>query len=386
MNEIHLFKPKYRRGECLLEIGECLDRGWTGLGYKTIEFEDKWKDYSGYKNAHFLNSSTSGLFLTLELFRDKYGWGRHCQVITTPLTFVSTNHAILNAGLTPVFADVDETLNLSPASVEQLINESTVAVMFVGIGGNPDNYREISHLCKRYGLRMILDAAHMAGTKTDNSHYGTTCDAAIYSFQAVKNLPISDSGMVCFLEEDDDHIARKRSWLGIDKDTFSRTSSDRRYKFRYNVEYISNKYHGNALAACLGIVGLRYLDEDNNRRRQLRGLYTTLLSGNENIHIVQHCTRTPHSSKTSAHLFQIVLLRCSRDNLIEEMNDRGIFPGVHYISNLQYSAYKGFQNSCPRANEYSNSLMSLPLHLFLTDDDVRYVARSILEIIANNLA
>ena len=109
-----LFKPKYRVQECLTEIEECLSIGWTGLGFKTVAFEKSWQQYTGHRYAHFLNSSTSGLYLTLEILKDVCRWPDDAEVITTPLTFVSTNHAILRAGLKPVFCDIDDSLNMNP--------------------------------------------------------------------------------------------------------------------------------------------------------------------------------------------------------------------------------------------------------------------------------
>ena len=89
---IQLFRPVYRVDEILNEIKECLEIGWTGLGYKTVEFEEKWKEYTGLSNAHFLNSATSGLHLAIKILKDELGWGENDEIITTPLTFVSTNH------------------------------------------------------------------------------------------------------------------------------------------------------------------------------------------------------------------------------------------------------------------------------------------------------
>ena len=93
MKKINVLLPKFRTNEILESIKECLDKGWTGLGYKTLEFEEAWKDYTELPHAHFLNSATSGLHLALNLFKNKYEWEDGDEIITTPLTFVSTNHA-----------------------------------------------------------------------------------------------------------------------------------------------------------------------------------------------------------------------------------------------------------------------------------------------------
>src|SRR3990167_8071415 len=107
MKKIQLFVPAYHIDECLAEIRQCLEIGWTGLGFKTAEFEEAWKKYTGLPNAHFLNSNTIGLHLVVKIYKTKLGWQDGDEIITTPLTFVSTNHAILFENLKPIFADVD---------------------------------------------------------------------------------------------------------------------------------------------------------------------------------------------------------------------------------------------------------------------------------------
>jgi hypothetical protein len=114
MDAIQLFVPTFRIEECLAEVRECLEKGWTGIGFKTIAFETAWNEYTGLPHAHFLNSATAGLHLAMRLLKQRHEWADGDEVITTPLTFVSTNHAILYENLNPVFADVDEYLCLDP--------------------------------------------------------------------------------------------------------------------------------------------------------------------------------------------------------------------------------------------------------------------------------
>lgn len=133
MEPIQLFVPTFRIEESLEEIRVCLEKGWTGLGFKTIEFEKAWLEYTGLENAHFVDSATAGLHLAVKLLKLHGGWAEGDEVITTPLTFVSSNHAILYENLKPVFADVDEYLCLDPASVEALITPHTRAVLYVGL-------------------------------------------------------------------------------------------------------------------------------------------------------------------------------------------------------------------------------------------------------------
>ena len=123
-----VLKPKYHVEECLEEIRECLEKGWTGLGFKTVEFEEKWKEYTGHKYAHFLNSATVGLHLAVEILKKENGWKDGDEIISTPITFVSTNHAILYEHLVPRFADVDEYLCLDPEDVKRKINDNKESI------------------------------------------------------------------------------------------------------------------------------------------------------------------------------------------------------------------------------------------------------------------
>ena len=196
---INLFVPNFRNEEIIEHITECLDKGWTGLGFKTVEIEEEWKKYTKLPNAHFINSNTSGLHLAIKILKDANKWNDDDEIITTPLTFVSTNHAIMYENLKPVFCDVDEYLCLDPKSVESRITKKTRAVIFVGIGGNVGQLSKIIEICKKYKLKLILDAAHMSGTKVkinnEVKHVGHGVDVSVFSFQAVKNLPTADSGI-----------------------------------------------------------------------------------------------------------------------------------------------------------------------------------------------
>lgn len=372
---IQLFVPKFRIDESLDAIRVCLERAWTGLGFMTIDIEDQWKLYTGFANAHFLNSNTGGLHLALEVLKRRYGWGEGDEVISTPLTFVSTNHAILYCGMTPVFADVDEYLCMDPASLLERITPRTRAVMFVGLGGNTGRYAEVLEICRSRGIKLILDAAHMAGTRVNGFQVGHDADAAVFSFQSVKNMPTADSGMLCFADPEDDAVARRLSWLGISKDTYARTGQGGTYAWRYDIDELGYKYNGNSIMAALALVSLKYLDEDNAERRRICERYDELLAGDERI------ARVPMAPDcvSSRHLYQVLV--DDRDRVLSEFNARGIFPGVHYRDNSDYAVYRPYAGDTPRAAAASESLISLPLHLHLSDDDIEFVGRTLVDIV-----
>jgi len=379
---IHLFVPTFRVDEVLAGIRECLEKGWTGLGFKTVEIEQRWSEHTGLPHSHFLSSASAGLHLAVRLLKERGGWADGDEIVTAPLTFVSTNHAILYERLTPVFADVDEYLCLDPASVEARISPRTRAVMFVGLGGNPGRLADVLAICRRRGLALILDAAHMAGTWTGREHAGAGTDAAVFSFQAVKNLPTADSGMICFADPQLDAEARKWSWMGINKDTYTRTLSAGTYKWMYDVEHVGFKYHGNSIMAAMALVGLKYMEEDNALRRRLCAVYDEALAGatgaadaDSNAGGIRRVPMAPGCTP-SRHLYQILVR--DRDDVMVRLNERGVYPGVHYRDNTLYRMYSGSQ-PCPNARRASDELISLPLHLRMTEDDARRVADALAE-------
>lgn len=367
MKKIQVLKPHYRVDECLEQMKECLDIGWTGMGFKTIEFEDEWKKYTGLTNAHFINSATSGLHMAVKLLKEENNWEDGDEIISTSFTFVSTNHAIKYENLTPVFADIDESLCLNPQEVKNKITSKTKAIMFVGLGGNSANLIEIIKIARENNLKIILDAAHMAGSKIDGKHVGFDVDVTVFSFQAVKNLPTADGGMICFNDEALDKKVRQLSWLGINKDTFQR-SNQGSYKWDYNVAEVGYKYHGNSIMASLGLVALKYLDVDNNYRKELTSEYIKNLEGK--IKYIKH------NDGTSRHVFQILVE--NREEVIEYLTQDGIFPGVHYRDNMEYPPYKG--ELLKNVQYYSNRILSLPLHLEMTIEDVKFISSKLLEI------
>ncbi|AIN57270.1 DegT/DnrJ/EryC1/StrS family aminotransferase [Pseudomonas soli] len=361
---IQLFVPNFRVDECLAEIRECLEKGWTGLGFKTVAMEEDWKAYTGLPHAHFLSSNTVGLHLAIELYKTKFGWADDDEVITTPLTFVSTNHAILYAGMKPVFADVDQYLCLDPESVAQRITPKTKALIFVGIGGNTGQYEKIVKLCQDNGIKLILDAAHMSGSRLNGKHVGVDADVTVFSFQAVKNLPTADSGMICFKEKEDDDRVRKLTWLGINKDTYARTAAQGAYKWMYDVEELGYKYHGNSIMAAIGLVQLKYLDQDNAYRRQLASWYRENLANQPAIRIVD----VAPGCESSTHLLQVRV--SNRDELMVALNENQVYPGVHYRDNTEYGLYSFGEGTCPQAAQASREILSMPMHMGLTRADV----------------
>jgi dTDP-4-amino-4,6-dideoxygalactose transaminase len=179
--------------------------------------------------------------------------------------------------------------------------------------------------------------------------------------------------MICFNNSDYDKLARKLSWLGIDKDTYQRTNDKGTYKWEYDLVDVGFKYHGNSIMACMGLVGLKYLEDDNTRRREICDMYLKSFDevGIKYVKTHKDCI-TP-----SRHLFQVITN--NRNEIMNYLNTQGIYPGVHYRDNTHYTMYNYALGTCPFSQTISEKVISLPLHLNLTDDDVKYIIDKTIE-------
>ncbi len=375
---IRLFRPTFDVEGCLAELKDCLEEGWTGPGFKTDRLEEEWKAYTGLANAYYVNSCTAALNLSFDVLKQCDGWQDGDEVITTPITFVSSNHAILLAGLKPVFADVDDTLCLDPKDVEKKITDRTKAVLFVGISGNPGHYREILDLCRRYHLRLVVDAAHMSGTKVNGSFPCGEADAVDFSFHTFKTLATADSGMLCFKDPEHEKIARIRAWSGINTAAYSDYAirDHKTYKWHYDVEYVSNCYNGNSLMAAVALAQLRNLDKSIAYRAQLASRYDAAFSKvPDKIRLPEF----PADCTPSRCHYQIIVE--DRDGLVKYLNEHHINSGVHYVDNTNYRMYAYAHGTCPKAEYISEHVISLPMHMKLTAEEVDTVIQAVLDFV-----
>ena len=367
MNSIHLFKPVVSEA-AIQAVAEVLRSGWTGLGPKTKQFETDFAKFVNAKYCVALNSCTSALHLALELLDLKEG----DEVITTPLTFVSTNHAILYVGATPVFADVQlETGCLDPKSIESKITEKTKAIMVVHFGGYPADMDEIHTIARTYGIQVIEDAAHSCGSMYRSQMIGSVSAINCFSFQAVKNLSLGDGGAITTNNKFYFDKLNKLRWLGIDKSTYARTETSgstlnaKAYSWLYDVPLVGHKMHMNDINAAIGIEQLKLLDQENARRAEIVEMYREGLKDVAGIKFMQRQA----DRKSSNHIFAIRADK--RDYLMDALKQNDIHCGVHYRLSTRYPMYQ--KVSLPNAELLERELISLPLHLGLTDEDINRV-------------
>jgi perosamine synthetase len=362
---IPVFRPSYGEAE-FAAVRAVMESGWVGLGPKTAEFEKKFAEYLGVRHAVALNSGTAALHLAMILADVRGG-----EVITTPLTFVSTNHAILYVGGKPVFADVEEaTANIDPESVRKRITKKTRAIMIVHYGGRPCKMDALEALAREHNLVLIEDTAHGCGGEHRGRKLGTIGQIGAFSFHAVKNLAMGEGGAV--VTNDDAAAARLRKlrWLGITKDTWSRETTTH-YSWYYTVEELGFKYHLNDIPAAIGLVQLARLDAMNARRKFWAERYQ------ESLADLPWLDRPIVEPDTLPSWHNYVIQTDHRDGLNAFLAERQIATGVHYIPNNQYEMYKKCKGPTPVCERMWKRLLTLPLYPDLTEEDFGKVVGAI---------
>lgn len=331
------------------------------MGPRTKTFEKAFAEYVGSPYCVGLNSCTSALHLGLRLLDLPPG----SEVITTPLTFVSTNHVILYERCKPVFADIQlETGNLDVGSVSKCITERTRAIILVHYGGYPCDLGEFYSLAGSRGIPIIEDCAHACGATYRGKRIGSHGEIHAFSFHAVKNLTTGDGGALTIRSKEHDSRLRRLRWLGIDSDTFQRTEN-KRYKWEYQVNEVGFNYYMNDIKAAIGLVQLKHLEEDNARRSAIAAQYRRRLSDAPGVRLLQY-----QNDRASSNCMFCILAE-DRDKLVDKLQAHGVETGVHYRRNDQHPMYQ--EHDLPNTEYFWKKVISLPMHIQLTDEQVEYI-------------
>ena len=266
--DIPVFRPNMNKAKILKELEKIFDTGWIGLGPKTEEFGSKFAFYHRTKYGIALNSATAALHLALVASGIKKG----DEVLVPSMTFVSTALVALYEDAIPVFVDVEpDTLCMDIKDLEKKITKKSKVIIPVHFGGHACKMDELMNLARKNNLIVIEDCAHATGAKYKNKPLGSFGLMGCFSFHAVKNLTTGDGGMIITDDEKINNKLRKLRWVGIDRDTWSRTGI--KYSWRYTVDELGYKYHMNDITAVIGLVQLETVEQDNKKRRNLAQRY-----------------------------------------------------------------------------------------------------------------
>ncbi len=355
MRNIPLSKPTYDE-YTKKELLKVLDSGWTGNGPKVLEFEKAFAEYVGAKYAVACNSATSALDICLKAYGIQGG-----ELITTPLTFVADASVGEFNGMDVTFADIDPvTLCIDPEAIK--ITENTKAIIAVDSHGRLADIKAIREKFK--GL-IIEDAAHAMYTPGVGEH----ADVCVYSFQAVKTLPIFDGGMVTTNNE---AIAKKLKtlmWLGIEKSTYDRVGA-KGYTWDYEINHSGIKGYMTDVQAVIGLGQLRRLEDMNEKRRKIQKAY--------NLAFKDHSW---FKAPAWSHTVQYYTPEWKdRDGLCEYLGEKGIATSVHFKPLYETEYWKkGKKCELPNTDKVWKNLLSLPVHESLTSEDLEYIISSVFE-------
>lgn len=359
-------------------IRKVLESGWLSTGQVTHEFERRFASFQQCRFAIAVNSCTSGLFLCLKTL----GIGLGDEVITTPFTFLSTVHAILEAGARPVFVDVElDTGNMDADAIPGRISRRTRAIMPVHLYGRPCRMDRIMELARMHDLRVVNDAAHALEARFQERALGCLGDFTVFSFYPSKNLTTGEGGMVTTSDPELAARVRKLSYLGLDENPWE---YHRKSGLGHDTHTVSLKYNMTDIAGALGLAQLASIQKRLARRTSIWAMYTSRLRELEAVKLPPEDNHVHHAR----HLYTLVLAensRFSRDLLRSHLHKRGVETAVHYRPYHLTSFYlKQFgREHYPNAEALWRTITSLPLHSRLTDEQVQYVVDSVQEYLTN---
>jgi dTDP-4-amino-4,6-dideoxygalactose transaminase len=373
------FSPPAIGQEELDEVIDTLRSDWITTGPKTRRFEEAFADFVGAPAALAVSSATDAMQVGLATL----GIGPGDEVISTPLTFCSTVHVIEHLGATPVLADVEpDTLNIDPAQVETAISPRTRALLPVHLYGHPAEMDALLELAERHHLRVLEDAAHALPASYKGQRIGTLGDLTAFSFYATKNLTTAEGGMLTGAPELIDE-ARIWSLHGMSRDAWKRYSA--KGSWYYEVIKPGFKCNMTDIQASIGLHQLHKLPGFQERRREIVARYDEAFSDVEALQ-----TTTERSQVESAwHLYVIRLnldsLRIDRARFIEELKERRIGTSVHFIPIHVHPYYRDRYHYQPEDfpvayREYQR-IVSLPLNLRMSDQDVEDVIEAVLDVV-----
>ena len=396
------FSPPDITDREIAEVVDTLKSGWITTGPKTKKFEEEIAKYCGVKKSVCLNSATAAMELALRLF----DIGEGDEVITSAYTYTASASVIYHCGAKIVLADTKEgEFNIDPKEIEKLITPRTKAIIPVDIAGFPADYSEILEVVERkkdvfnpkkgtYQERLgrilvLADAAHSFGSTYKEKKIGSVADVTSFSFHAIKNLTTAEGGALTWnLPDsfDNEQIYKELMLLalhGQNKDALAKLKAG---AWKYDIVMPGYKCNMTDIMASIGLVQLqRYDSEILKKKQELVSYYEKYLG--DIIDKIELPIFRDDIKESCKHLYMIRLKNQDeekRNEVIAKLGENDIATNVHFQPLPLLTAYKnlGFKiDDYPNAyNQYKNEI-SLPLHDFLSEDDIRYIVSQLKDII-----
>ncbi|WP_380184355.1 UDP-4-amino-4-deoxy-L-arabinose aminotransferase [Kalamiella sp. sgz302252] len=360
----------------LAAVGEVLNSGWITTGPKNQQLEKAFCELTGNQHAIAVSSATAGMHVTLMAL----DIGAGDEVITPSLTWVSTLNMIALLGAEPVMIDVDrDTLMVTPEQIEAAITPRTKAIIPVHYAGAPANIDAIHALGARYGIAVIDDAAHAAGTYYRDRHVGAI-GTAIFSFHAIKNMTCAEGGLVVTDNEQLANRIRSLKFHGLGVDAFDRQTHGRAPQAE--VLTPGYKYNLADINAAIALVQLGKLKQLNARRAAIAERYLRELADTPFQPLAQ--PDWPHQHAWHLFIIRVDKASCglSRDELMQALKERNIGTGLHFRAahTQKYYRERFPALSLPATEWNSERICSIPLFPTMTDEDVSRVIAALREI------
>ena len=348
------------------EIKDLWDSHWlTNMGAKHQQLQAELERYLGVKHVTLYTNGHLALENAIAALNLPEGG----EVITTPFTFASTTHAIVRNGLVPVFCDVnDRDYTMDVTKIEALITPRTVAILPVHVYGNLCDVEAIGKIAKRYGLKVIYDAAHAFAVKYKGVSSACFGDLSMFSFHATKVFNTIEGGCVCYQQD---------RWVQLLNDL-------KNFGFRgpEEVAYIGGNAKMNEFQAAMGICNLRHLEGEIAKRKRVIEHYRKRLDGVKGIRL---CPRQKDVEPNYAY-FPVVFdgYKYTRNEIFEKLQEQGITARKYfYPLTNSFECYRHYPTAgvekTPVAQRLALRVLTLPLYADLPLEDVDRICDIILD-------
>ena len=335
----------------------------NGQYHKQLE-----KELAKYLDVPFVSLFTNG---TLPLLTALQALRVTGEVITTPYSFVATTHCIWWSGCKPVFVDIDPaTGNLDPDKIETAITPKTTAIMPVHVYGKPCDTKRIQEIADKYGLKVIYDAAHAFGVNVNGESILNAGDMSTLSFHATKVYNTLEGGAMVMHDE----VTKKRiDYL-------------KNFGFAGETEVIAPGINSKVdeVRAAYGILNLRQVDNAIEARHQVAIKYREALRGVDGITFMNDMEGVQHNYSYFPIFIDADKYGITRDELYFKMKKQNVL-GRRYFYPLisEFSTYRGLPSAAkenlPNAHKMADSVICLPMHHDLSDEDIQRVLNCVIK-------